>query len=312
MVEKPIKRHRAALAQYEASRLAHEALMKEKAARYRIRCKETLKRLRRRYHDRMAARIQRFFKEYKEDMHMRYKQRMHESMTSVDHSNSMTHVSGTTHISGTSSQIAKSENSTLVRVRNTVTNVVTRPVETLKGVLRSVVASVREDELIPKKDERKLANAILAYQVKTILQEGIVDLHLTVSEIEAKSFELTQQQLRNAGLPSFTRLPEDISGGMNMNVHLWVQLGTGQEVICRIEVHPKPERISNASMKQREEQMRAEHVRLVWHPHIHFEVRGERSIRLGKAAFAIEELKILTNQAVRGPLFALLFCSRYW
>lgn len=68
------------------------------------------------------------------------------------------------------------------------------PVKALKVLAASAMSIVSPTELVPKKDESKFFNAVLKYQVKTILQIGIVDMHLTLGEHEQRSFEFLQKK----------------------------------------------------------------------------------------------------------------------
>lgn len=68
------------------------------------------------------------------------------------------------------------------------------PVKALKALAASAMSIVSPTELVPKKDESKFFNAVLKYQVKTILQIGIVDMHLTLGEHEQRSFEFLQKK----------------------------------------------------------------------------------------------------------------------
>ena len=61
-------------------------------------------------------------------------------------------------------------------------------------------------QLIKPRDEGKFVNAVLKYQVKSILQEGVIDLHMTLGELELKGFEHTQNNLKQAQLPYFVRV----------------------------------------------------------------------------------------------------------
>jgi len=68
------------------------------------------------------------------------------------------------------------------------------PVRALKVLASSAMAVVHPSELVPQKDESKFFNAVLKYQVKTILQVGIVDMHLTLGEHEQRNFEFLQKK----------------------------------------------------------------------------------------------------------------------
>lgn len=50
---------------------------------------------------------------------------------------------------------------------------------------------------------------------------------MTVGEAELKTFQSHQKNMKNAHLPYFTMLPEDITGFIQMDVFLWVLYGTG-------------------------------------------------------------------------------------
>mmetsp|Transcript_1317 Transcript_1317/g.1387 ORF Transcript_1317/g.1387 Transcript_1317/m.1387 type:complete len:1578 (-) Transcript_1317:176-4909(-) len=147
-------------------------------------------------------------------------------------------------------------------------------------------------DLIAPSEEKKFSNAVLKYQVKSILQEGVTELALTLGEHEAKAFQVSQTQLRMAKLPHFVRLEQDLSGSMALDISLWVQYGTGRECICQLEVTNKPPHTSNAQMKLRQTELAGQCVKLVWHPQIHFEMRGKCSAKLGLADFAIQEVQI--------------------
>lgn len=70
----------------------------------------------------------------------------------------------------------------------------------------------------------------------------------------------------------------------------------------------KPPHTSNAQMKLRETELEGRCIKLVWHPQLHFEIRGIKSVKLGEADFAIQDLQICMNAEVRfGLLFYLNF-----
>lgn len=106
--------------------------------------------------------------------------------------------------------------------------------------------------MIPPTDEKKFVNAVLTYQVKSILQEGIIDLAISVGEVERKTMESQQRQFKNAHLPYFLPLEDDLSGYLQLDVYVWVLYGEGLDCICALTVAPKPLNTSNAAMKIRE------------------------------------------------------------
>ncbi len=126
----------------------------------------------------------------------------------------------------------------------------------------------------------------------------MTELALTLGEHEAKAFQVSQTQLRMAKLPHFVRLEQDLSGSMALDISLWVQYGTGRECICQLEVTNKPPHTSNAQMKLRQTELAGQCIKLVWHPQIHFEMRGKCSAKLGLADFAIQEVQICDTAEV--------------
>lgn len=61
-------------------------------------------------------------------------------------------------------------------------------------------------DLIPHGEEKKFVNAVLTYQVRSILQEGLIDISITVGDVEEKTMASQQRQLRNSHLPYFTKV----------------------------------------------------------------------------------------------------------
>lgn len=82
---------------------------------------------------------------------------------------------------------------------------------------------------------------------------------------------------------------------MQIDVYVWVLYGSGVDCICELNICPKPAHTSNAAMKLRETDFRRTHVKLIWHPQLHFEMRAERSVKQGKPAFAIQNLQITST-----------------
>ncbi len=79
----------------------------------------------------------------------------------------------------------------------------------------------------------------------------------------------------------------------------WMMFGSGVEVICELRVQPRPASTSNAAMKIREQVLDDEqHTKLAWHPNIHFEMQGIRTVKQGKADFAIRDVVLTADPEV--------------
>jgi len=126
--------------------------------------------------------------------------------------------------------------------------------------------------------------------------EGIVDLQFTLGDRETKTFQVTQNQLKLAKLPYFERIPEDISGGLNLLIYLWKLEGSGKDCLTQLTIVEKPSYLSNEGMRSRQEQLSSSQcIRLIWHPHVHFEIQAFRSMKKGRADFAVQDLRVCTS-----------------
>ena len=88
-------------------------------------------------------------------------------------------------------------------------------------------------------------------------------------------------------------------------MYLWVLMGTGTDCICQMVIQDKPDGTSLSGMKIRRETLLQEGVRLIYHPHIRFEIQGIQSVKQGKGDYAIQDIKIVTEQEV----VSILFCT---
>lgn len=149
-----------------------------------------------------------------------------------------------------------------------------------------------------KGDEERLQHGILTNQTQSLLQEGAVEIHLTLGEIELKTFQQGQDIARHSHLPYYVRLPQDLSGSMNLDLYLWVVYGTGRECICSLSVEMKPTGMSYAAAKLREDNMRGLGYKIAWHPDCHIEIQGYCPIKLGKVGYGIQEIRVSLDPKV--------------
>ena len=147
------------------------------------------------------------------------------------------------------------------------------PFRALGRVAKKATKQILQTDLIAKEDRKKFSNAVLTYQVKSILQEGIVDINLTIGEAELKAFNGIQTKLKGANLPYFERIEKDLTGKLGLGIYLWTLQGTGMDCICELVIELKPE-ISNAAMEVRTEELKEQHIKLLWHKRIPFEFQG--------------------------------------
>ena len=163
--------------------------------------------------------------------------------------------------------------------------------ETLRK-LRKIV--VTEDD-IPREDNPRLTNGILKFQTRSIVQEGIVELALTLGETEKTTFTKQNIQSMHSEQPYFEMIDGDLSGSLELGLHIWVRNGHGVGCICTLEVSNKPQ-TSLVALRAREKDLRSKGFRLAWHKNVHVELKGECTVMLGKGGFAIRDIHIAQDE----------------
>ena len=123
-----------------------------------------------------------------------------------------------------------------------------------------------------------------------------MDIHLTLGELEKVAFEKENTQYMHEEKPYFIMIPGDLSGQLELAMHLWVRNGRGVECICVLDVGEKP-KTSIVSLKARDKDLRKKGFRLAWHKNIHIEFKGECTVMNGKGGFAVRDLKIAYDEA---------------
>jgi len=197
---------------------------------------------------------------------------------------------------------AKNNVSVVTAVAHSIGNAGRAVVSTVAKLNKAMFGSTD----IVSEDERTLiVNAVLKYQVKNILQEGITHFHLTVGEMEYKAFQGQQNTFKGASLPHMEVVANDLSGSLELNVHLWTQIGVGLDCITQLVVKEKSEHISNEGMKLLVSDGASKNLRIVWHPHLPFYLEGACSIRQGKSDFAIEAVRIANSVETKREIFRL-------
>jgi len=173
---------------------------------------------------------------------------------------------------------------------------VLKPLAGIGRQLGSVLASLGgSSEYASKADKPRLTNAILKYHTRSIVQVGVIALHMTVGEGERKGFELAQDMLRTSGKPFYECINVDISANTRLKVFLWAMKGKGVECITDMTVGPKPESCSIAQLKSRALGATVNFKQIIWHKHLHFEFRAEKSIKAGKGGFSISDVQVVTT-----------------
>ncbi len=184
----------------------------------------------------------------------------------------------------------------------------TKPPPPRKGLAAAVVGPLKKfaevatevkdtllgsSQLIPPKEFPKFRNAVLRYQVKGILQKGVVEIQLTMGEVETHAFEATQAQLKLAGLPYYVMIKGDLSGVLELGIMLWAMYGEGNECITKLVVAHKPQ-MSVVALGTRKMNKRLEGIKIAWHEFISFEIQGWCTIKQGLGDFAVSDI-VLTE-----------------
>ena len=157
---------------------------------------------------------------------------------------------------------------------------------------RAAAKQIMSGKLVSEADEPRYFNAVLKYNTKSIVQEGLVSIKLTFSEGEFKSFEAAQAFLKAGNKPFYVPVPGDLSGKMRLQMRLWVMRGRGAECITQLKVATKPLDVSLPQLRSREAAALITCEKISWHPNIHYELRGKQTVKEGKGGFSITDVKI--------------------
>ena len=79
---------------------------------------------------------------------------------------------------------------------------------------------------------------------------------------------------------------------------LWAKWGSGLECICDMKAYEKPANSSLAALEGREQNLRAQGIKLAWHDKLGVELHGICLLKQGKAGFAIDGIRICRNIGV--------------
>jgi len=164
-----------------------------------------------------------------------------------------------------------------------------------KGLGKFTKRLVFGDILKTEVESERLGNSILKFQTKSILQEGIIDIHLTCGEVEGNIFEDFQHQNKLEGKPTFEKINVDLSSDLFMQVYLWIAKGSGKKCLTTLSVSANAPGISLVKTKSINEQKKANSEYVAWHPNVPFEISGIRGITRGEGGFAIREIRVATN-----------------
>ena len=105
------------------------------------------------------------------------------------------------------------------------------------------------EELFDEKMKARIVNAIVKFQSNSILQEGVVSIHLTVGADDTLAFATRNELDRKRHKPYYTVIPKDISNEEKKEIYLWYLEGGGRDCICKLTVHPKPSNVSAGRLK---------------------------------------------------------------
>lgn len=142
-------------------------------------------------------------------------------------------------------------------------------------------------------DEPRLFNAVLKFHTASIVQVGIVNMKLSIGEIELKMMENQQLFLKAQNKPCYELVDGDLSGLMRLHMRIWIMRGTGPDCYTRLAVDLKPLNTSMPQLRSREASLAMKGEKITWHQHCHIELQGKQTIKQGLGGFAISEVKIV-------------------
>ena len=219
---------------------------------------------------RMAHRIQRCFRSFRKEKDKRRTAEMHRLKTLKE---------------------AHSELSSHKRAR--ALKFLPDPIKGIQHGIRAIKELMKDpNKIVADADRPRLVNGILTHQTLSLVQEGILSMHLTLGLAELDAFQQDQDFKKNARELFYKLIPGDLSGRSELKMHLWVKNGTGNECICNLEVKGKRSGVSSIARRERIADLNGKGIRLADHDQIHIELLGEMSVKMGKGGFAIDGIII--------------------
>ena len=170
------------------------------------------------------------------------------------------------------------------------------PVKGAKSIIRGVKELMKNpNKIVSDADRPKLINGILTHQTLSLVQEGVMNLHLTLGQSELDAFQMDQDFHKHSREPFFQMIPGDLSGRSELKMHLWAKFGSGNECICKLKIGAKPNGLSAIARRERETNLHGKGIKLCDHDQVHVEFQGEMSVKIGNGGFAIDGITICQN-----------------
>jgi hypothetical protein len=143
---------------------------------------------------------------------------------------------------------------------------------------------------------------------RTSVQQGIVDIHLTVGSTELQQFtEANGRKMLRKEVP-WTRIEKDLSGMDRKQVFLWYLKGEGKEVYTDLQMALAPdpaERVNEHKMLSRYSSMKKAGVTCAGHKDLSFEVRGINARKGGGSSPVLDEIEVSLSREMDGRLLRL-------
>ncbi|CAE7657630.1 unnamed protein product, partial [Symbiodinium microadriaticum] len=173
-----------------------------------------------------------------------------------------------------------------------ISSLLPNPVQLAKDAATAMQRFLKEIEGVDDTEKPRYTLSVLKFQTQSIVQMGIIDIHMTFGEGETHAFEQRQIFNKSTRKRYFEMLEGDLSGHLHLEIYLWIMRGKGTECICNIKVKNKPAKSSNAANRSRVSRQRIDGINIAWHEQVHIEIHGICSLQRAESGFAVDGIRI--------------------
>lgn len=193
-------------------------------------------------------------------------------------------------------QEAENEIMDIKRAKKSFLSVLLNPLKSVKKGTKALLHLLDPpSDIISKEDAPRIRNSVLKFNSRSIKQEGIVEIKLTVGEAELKKEQKLQDYNERGNMEYFKMVKDDLSGILGLKIFIWFLEGSGSEVICEISIEKKPVGKSTVALKTRASKIYIDNIRVVWNEESPIEIHAHKSIKQGKAKFALTDIAVANS-----------------
>lgn len=145
--------------------------------------------------------------------------------------------------------------------------------------------------------DEQLENSIINLQSRSLISRGITDLALTVGKNEVVAMEEKNVFNARTNQPVFVKIKKDLSGTKKLKAFLWYSIGSGPRVLTDIRVRrAPPDHLNKTLNESRVHGASLGGTVIRGHEKLAVEVHGDAGVFMGRSETPIEIIAISRNR----------------